>query len=83
MVNFQLTSALDNNDENTDFIQNEKAFLPESDEINKVKTGHVLTELLSTEKVYVSELHTIVQVGSRISLENYSRNFIIVIFLGL
>lgn len=59
---FQLTSALDNNDENNDFIQNEKAFSPENDEINKVKTGHVLAELLSTEKVYVTELLTIIQV---------------------
>lgn len=53
---------MDNNDENTDFIQNEKKFSPENEEINKVKAGHVLTELLCTEKMYVSELYSIIQV---------------------
>ncbi|RZB40169.1 guanine nucleotide exchange factor DBS-like, partial [Asbolus verrucosus] len=33
---------------------------PECDEISKVKTGHVLTELLETEKVYVSELLSVI-----------------------
>nr|XP_015837407.1 PREDICTED: guanine nucleotide exchange factor DBS isoform X1 [Tribolium castaneum]XP_015837728.1 PREDICTED: guanine nucleotide exchange factor DBS isoform X1 [Tribolium castaneum]XP_015837982.1 PREDICTED: guanine nucleotide exchange factor DBS isoform X1 [Tribolium castaneum] len=29
---------------------------PENEEVNKAKTGHVLTELIETEKFYVSEL---------------------------
>lgn len=40
---------------------------PETDEVNKIKTGHVLTELLETERIYVSELLSIINV-SRLDL---------------
>ncbi|XP_049825269.1 guanine nucleotide exchange factor DBS-like isoform X2 [Aethina tumida] len=33
---------------------------PETDEVNRIKTGHVLTELLETERLYVSELLSII-----------------------
>lgn len=66
---------MDNHEVNSDFIQNEKSgFSPDNDEINKVKTGHVLTELLTTEKVYVTELLTIVQVRT---FRQFSKPFLI------
>lgn len=37
---------------------------PETDEVNRIKTGHVLTELLETERLYVSELLSIITVST-------------------
>ncbi|KAJ3639462.1 hypothetical protein Zmor_002822 [Zophobas morio] len=34
---------------------------PENEELNKAKTGHVLTELIETEKFYVSELLSVIK----------------------
>jgi hypothetical protein len=35
----------------------------ENEEINKIKTGHVLSELIETEKFYVSELLSVITVS--------------------
>lgn len=41
---------------------NEPRISPENDELNKIKTGHVLSELLDSERLYVSELLAIIKV---------------------
>lgn len=59
-----MSSPLDN-DQNPSFVQHEeKSVLPETDEVNKIKTKHVLTELFETERVYVSELLSIINVST-------------------
>lgn len=59
-----MTSPLDN-DQHPNFMQHEeKSVLPETDEVNRIKTGHVLNELSETESVYVSELLSIINVST-------------------
>ncbi|XP_023310608.1 guanine nucleotide exchange factor DBS isoform X2 [Anoplophora glabripennis] len=65
----KMTSPLDN-DQNPNFVQHEeKTVLPETDEVNKIKTRHVLTELFETERVYVSELLSIIN-GYKLEAHN-------------
>ncbi|XP_019765330.1 guanine nucleotide exchange factor DBS isoform X4 [Dendroctonus ponderosae] len=40
---------------------NETRISPENDELNKIKTGHVLSELLDSERIYVSEMLAIIK----------------------
>lgn len=54
-------------EQETHHIQSEN-LSPETDEVNKIKTGHVLTELLETERLYVSELLSIINVSCIIFL---------------
>lgn len=41
---------------------NETHISPENDEVNRIKTGHVLSELVESEKIYVNELLSIIKV---------------------
>ncbi|VEN49521.1 unnamed protein product [Callosobruchus maculatus] len=58
-----------------DPITKEETVSPE-DEINKIKIGHVLTELLETEKVYVTELSSIIN-GYKVEAQHASMQHIL------
>ncbi|XP_076261206.1 guanine nucleotide exchange factor DBS-like isoform X2 [Rhynchophorus ferrugineus] len=54
----KMDSALDTE---PDIGRNETHISPENDEVNRIKTGHVLGELLETERIYVNELLSIIK----------------------
>ncbi|KAJ8926822.1 hypothetical protein NQ314_020670 [Rhamnusium bicolor] len=58
-----MTSPQDNDQDSSFVHQNE------TDEVNRIKTGHVLTELFETERVYVSELLSIIN-GYKLEVQN-------------
>ncbi|XP_030748753.1 guanine nucleotide exchange factor DBS-like isoform X2 [Sitophilus oryzae] len=48
-------------DHEPDIVREEPHISPEHDEVHRIKTGHVLSELVETERVYVTELLSIIK----------------------
>ncbi|KAJ8986252.1 hypothetical protein NQ317_009960 [Molorchus minor] len=65
----KMTSPVEGEQETNFYHQNEKNGSPETDEVNRIKTGHVLTELFETERIFVSELSSIIK-GYKLEAQN-------------